>query len=71
MRLTLIRHAQTVANAGGLTEAHMIAGMRAFREFQLQLPMPNCAMFTIAPAARDHWCMESQPVADLPRQRGG
>jgi broad specificity phosphatase PhoE len=34
------------------------AGMRAFREFQLQLPMPNCAVFEVARHGSQPWRME-------------
>ena len=34
------------------------AGMRAFRQFQLQLPMPNCAVFEVARHGSQPWRME-------------
>ena len=34
------------------------AEMRAFREFQLQLPMPNCAVFEVARHGSQPWRME-------------
>jgi broad specificity phosphatase PhoE len=37
------------------------AGMRAFREFQLQLPMPNCAVFEVARHGSQPWRMERVP----------
>ena len=37
------------------------AGMRAFREFQLQLPMPNCAVFEVARHGAQPWRMERVP----------
>jgi len=33
------------------------AGMRAFREFQWQLPMPNCAVFEVARHGSQPWRM--------------
>jgi broad specificity phosphatase PhoE len=39
----------------GVTDS---AGMRAFREFQLQLPMPNCAVFEVARHRSQPWRME-------------
>jgi alpha-ribazole phosphatase len=45
-------------------EGHAVtdtAGMSAFREFQLQLPMPNCAVFEVTQHGSQPWRMERVP----------
>ena len=41
-------------------------GMRAFRRFQLALPMPNCAVFSLAHIGRKRWSVQAD--ADIMRR---
>jgi alpha-ribazole phosphatase len=42
--------------------ANDVTGMRAFRRFQLGLPMPNCATFSLTHSGSDTWSVRGGPL---------
>jgi len=47
---------------------HGSSAMRAFRRFQLALPMPNCAVFTLTQISGSHWSIRANE--DIPLRLG-
>lgn len=47
------------------------AGMRAFRRFQLALPMPNCAVYVVEQPPGGAWAARATAFPQAPEERAG